>query len=239
MPSFITINNLVKKYKNRIVLDIPHLSIEKGDLICLIGNNGAGKTTFFRCLLDLVLPEDGEIIINGCPVEKSDQWKKFTGAYLDDNFVIDYLTPEEYFYFAGQLCKMDKEDVDRVLGYFSNFFSDQVLGQHKYIRDFSKGNRQKIGIAASMVLDPSLLILDEPFANLDPTSRLVLQDMLLDYNKNRQTTILLSSHDINNALEISKRYLLLQEGSLIKDEKKSDHSIEALEEYFKKEYQKF
>ncbi|MCA9740264.1 MAG: ABC transporter ATP-binding protein [Deferribacteres bacterium] len=211
--------NLVKKYNNRAVVDLPNLVIETGELFGLVGNNGAGKTTFFRLLLDLVQASDGCVLSGGKDVAKDESWKLYTGSYLDEGFIIDFLTPEEFFEFVGTTYEMSGKQIRESLEKFEAFFNDEVLGQgkKKYIRDFSKGNIQKIGIAAAMLPEPKILVLDEPFANLDPTSQIRLKRMLTQLNQEKRTTILVSSHNLNHVADISTRILLLEKGQALRD----------------------
>src|SRR5258708_23524649 len=164
----ITVSNLAKAYSGKWVVDIESLRIDEGEMIGLVGNNGAGKTTFFRLLLDLIRANKGEILVKDTNIAESEDWKNYTAAYLDEGFLIGYLTPEEYFYFTGRLSGLSKANVDEFLTRFELFFDGSVLGSGKYIRDLSKGNQFKVGIAAALLQDPQILILDEPFANLDP-----------------------------------------------------------------------
>ena len=94
----IEINNLQKNFGQKKAVDIEKYVIEQGDMLGLVGNNGAGKTTLFRLMLDLLQADQGNVTINNIDVSKSEDWKQFTGAFIDDGFLIDYLTPEEYFY---------------------------------------------------------------------------------------------------------------------------------------------
>lgn len=210
--------NLVKKYHGKVVLDVADLTIDAGQLFGLVGNNGAGKTTLFRLVLDLIQATEGRVLSDGRDVAKDESWKSFTGSYLDEGFIIDFLTPEEYFQFVGTTYGMSGQQIEETLLRFSPFFNDEILQQgKKYIRDFSKGNIQKIGIAAAMLPDPKVLVLDEPFANLDPTSQIRLKRMLTQLNQQMKTTILISSHNLNHVAEISTRIVLLERGRVIRD----------------------
>ena len=167
----IEINQLQKNFGEKKAVDIEKYSIYQGDMLGLVGNNGAGKTTLFRLILDLLQADLGNVTINDIDVSKNEDWKQFTGAFIDDGFLIDYLTPEEYFYFIGKMYGLKKEEVDERLLPFERFMSNEVLGQKKFIRNFSAGNKQKIGIISAMLHHPQLLILDEPFNFLDPSSQ--------------------------------------------------------------------
>ena len=175
--------NLSKKYSSKEVLNISTLEIPKGQSFGLVGNNGAGKTTYFSLLLDLIQPTTGQIENNGVIVNKSEDWKPFTSAFIDESFLIGYLTPEEYFYFIGDLRGQNKQDVDNLLALFEDFFHGEILNQKKYLRDLSKGNQKKAGIVAALIGNPEVIILDEPFANLDPTTQIRLKQIIKKFSR--------------------------------------------------------
>ena len=228
----ISIKNISKSYNNKIAVGIEHLEIKQGELIGLVGNNGAGKTTLFRLLLDLVRPDSGEVFLKDKNVASTEEWKKFTAAYLDEAFLIGYLTALEYFYFVGGLHNLSKAAVDEHLKSFETFFDGGISG-NKYIRDLSKGNQFKVGIVACLLQDPELLILDEPFANLDPSSQMRLIKMLKELQEQKRVTILISSHDLNHITDVCKRILLMEKGLIIKDLQSASDTLQELEDYFK------
>lgn len=228
----ISINNLVKTYNRKVAVDIPQLEIRNG-IIGLVGNNGAGKTTLFRLLLDLVKADKGEVLSNEKDVSKNEEWKNYTASYIDEGFLIPYLTPEEYFYFVGKLHNRTRANVDEMLANLTAFFDGSVLKSGKYIRDLSKGNQFKVGIAACLLQDPDIMILDEPFANLDPSSQMRLIHMVRELNKSKPMTILVSSHDLNHITEVCTRILLMEKGLIIKDLQTSSDTLTELEDYFK------
>lgn len=229
----ITINNLKKCFGEKIAVNIDNYTIESGTMLGLVGNNGAGKTTLFRLTLDLLKADEGEVRIDDIDVSKSEEWKQATGAFIDDSFLIDYLTPEEYFYFLGRVFGLKKEEVDERLTPFTRFMNGEVLGQKKLIRDFSRGNKQKIGIIGAMLHRPSLLILDEPFNFLDPSSQSVIKYVLAEYNKETGATILVSSHNLNHTTDVCNRIVLLENGVVIRDIDNSEHTAEQeLDSYF-------
>lgn len=229
----LSVKNLRKSYKGVNAVDIETLEINAGEVVGLVGNNGAGKTTFFRLLLDLIRKDDGEVLSKGNDVTESEDWKSYTAAYIDEGFLIDYLTPEEYFYFVGKLNQRSKADVDDFLQGYTAFFDDSILNKGKYIRDFSKGNQFKIGIVAALLTNPELLILDEPFANLDPTTQLRLVDMIKNMATTHSMSIIVSSHDINQVSEVSSRILLMEKGRIIRDIAGGNTAYEELVDYFK------
>ena len=229
----ITLKNITKKYSKQTVLDIIALDIPVGQTFGLVGNNGAGKTTMFSCLLDLIKPTTGNVLNNGVEVASSEKWKSFTSAFLDDTFLIGYLMPEEYFYFIGELRGLKKKEVDEFINQFEDFFHGEILGGKKYLRDLSKGNQKKAGVIAALIGEPKVIVLDEPFANLDPSTQIRLKQILKDLSNNNKTTILVSSHDIQDVTEVCERIVLLEKGKVIKDIVTNPKTLKELEAYFK------
>ena len=229
----ITINQLQKKFGDKIAVNIENYTIAPGTMLGLVGNNGAGKTTLFRLILDLLQADHGNVIVDGIDVSRSEDWKTFTGAYIDDGFLIDYLTPEEYFYFIGRMYGLKKEEVDERLRPFDRFMNDEVIGQKKFIRNYSMGNKQKIGIISAMIHHPRLLILDEPFNFLDPSSQAIIKHLLQKYNEEHGATVLISSHNLNHTVDICPRIALLEHGVILRDIDNAEGSAEKeLEDYF-------
>ena len=228
----IKVSNLQKTYNNTIVLNIPELEIPKGESFGLVGNNGAGKTTFFSLLLDLIRPTQGNITSNNIRVDESEDWKPFTSAFIDDSFLIGYLTPEEYFYFIGELRGWNKADVDALLEKHEDFFNGEILKRKKYLRDLSKGNQKKVGIVAALIGNPEVVILDEPFANLDPTTQIRLKRIINELAEDGNTTVLVSSHDLAHTTEVSNRIVALHKGEIVKDIKTSQETLQELEAFF-------
>ena len=224
--------NISKKYGQTEVLNIESLDIPKGQSFGLVGNNGAGKTTYFNILLDLIRPTTGHITNSDITVNESEDWKSFTGSFIDESFLISYLTPEEYFYFIGDLRGMNSADVDTFIGQFSELFNDEIIGKKKYLRDLSKGNQKKAGIVAAMMGDPKVIILDEPFANLDPTTQIRLKKILKTLTDDHDVTLLVSSHDLNHVTEVCERIVVLDKGTVVKDIKTSSETLQELESYF-------
>lgn len=228
----IQVQNLRKAYNGVTVLNIDHLEIRQGESFGLVGNNGAGKTTFFSLLLDLIQPSSGHITTNHIRVDQSEEWKQFTSAFLDESFLIGYLTPDEYFYFIGDLRGQNRADVDALLAKYSDFFDGEILGRKKYLRDLSKGNQKKVGIIAALIGKPKVVILDEPFANLDPTTQIRLKKIIRELADTRQVTVLVSSHDLAHTTEVSDRIVALQKGQVVKDIRTSAETLRELEAFF-------
>ena len=232
----IRIESLRKQFGETVACDIQALEIKDGEILGLVGNNGAGKTTLFRMLLDLLKPDAGTVTLDGINPAESEAWKDKTGAYIDDSFLIEFLTPEEYFAFLGKISDLSQEEVDARLKPFERFASGEIFGQKKLIRNLSAGNKQKVGIIAALFNKPQLVILDEPFNFLDPSSQNILKHVLTDYNRETGATILISSHNLQHTIDISTRITLLEKGVVIKDLSNVEGSAKTeLENYFETE----
>lgn len=249
----IKIENLKKQFGETCACDIPSFTINDGDILGLVGNNGAGKTTLFRLLLDLLKADEGTVEYvfdtnpdssattpdgspSGINPAESEAWKQHVGAYIDQGFLIDFLTPEEYFAFLGKISGMTQAEVDERLQQFERFANGEIFGQKKLIRNLSAGNTMKVGIISALFRQPKTVILDEPFNFLDPTSQLVLKHLLRDYAANTGATILISSHNLQHTIDISTRIALLEHGQIIRDLPNQEGSANAeLQEYFSAE----
>lgn len=228
----ISIEGLKKQYKETVVLDVPSLFIPKAECFGLVGNNGAGKTTLFRIILDLVRATAGSVMIDEEDVSQSENWKWKVGAYLDEHMLLSYLTPDEYFEALRKMYRMSDADMTLHLERFHELFNDEILGKKKYIRDLSKGNLKKVGIAAALMGNPEVVLLDEPFENLDPSSQNRLKKLIIQEKENSQITFLISSHDLNHVTDICERIVLLEKGQVIKDIKEKELMVAELNAYF-------
>lgn len=228
----INIQNISKIYGSKKVLHIESLQIPKGESFGLVGNNGAGKTTLFSLLLDLIEPSSGFVEIGGDKVNENENWKNKVSAFIDESFLIGYLTPEEYFYFIGELRGQDKTTVNEFLKQFDDFFNGEILDAKKYVRDLSKGNQKKVGIVGALIGTPEIIILDEPFANLDPSTQIKLKKLIRTWSQNESVTFLISSHDLAHTTEVSDRIVVLNKGEFVKDIRTNPETLRELEDFF-------
>lgn len=231
----IKIENLKKSYNGALVLDIQELNVKEGNSFGLVGNNGAGKTTLFRLVLDLIKADAGWVKSKEIDVKSTSDWKTYTGSFLDEGFLVDFLSTEEYFNFIAKINSVSKSDLNALIDQFSDFFGGEILNQKKYIRDFSKGNQKKIGIFAAIMSQPEVLVLDEPFANLDPSSQIRLKQLLKKLKEEKNVSLLISSHDLNHVTEVCERIVVLEKGKIISDIQTSEDTLKELESYFSAE----
>lgn len=230
----ISVNNVKKTFGDKVALNIDTYIIHSGEIIGLVGNNGAGKTTLFRVMLDLLKADAGTVHIGGYDTSACEDWKEFTGAFLDNGFLIDYLTPEEYFRFIAKVMNIGDQELQIRLNKFESFMNGEVLGQSKLIRNLSAGNQQKVGIIGAMLSQPQVLLLDEPFNFLDPSSQMAMKYLLESYNRETGATIIVSSHNLTHTFDICTRVTLLEHGKIIKDYDKDYAELtKEIEDYFK------
>lgn len=230
----IIIENLRKNFGEKTAVNINQFEIPSGQILGLVGNNGAGKSTLFRLMLDLIKADEGRVLMGGIDVSQTEEWKNWAGAFVDESFLIDYLTPDEYFQFVARISGIADEEYQSFLARFEHFMAGELMGQNKLIRNLSAGNKQKVGIVAAMLLRPKVLILDEPFNFLDPSSQSAIKNLLLEYNREAGATILVSSHNLQHTVDISPRIALLENGVIIRDIDNADGKAqEELENYFK------
>ena len=230
----IIIENLRKNFGEKTAVNINQFEIPSGQILGLVGNNGAGKSTLFRLMLDLIKADEGRVLMGSTDVSQTEEWKSWTGAFVDESFLIDYLTPDEYFQFVERISGTPDEEYQSFLARFEHFMAGELMGQNKLIRNLSAGNKQKVGIVAAMLLRPKVLILDEPFNFLDPSSQSAIKNLLLEYNRETGATILVSSHNLQHTVDISPRIALLENGVIIRDIDNADGKAqEELENYFK------
>lgn len=228
----ISLINLLKKFNSTTAVDFDDLKINAGEILGIVGNNGAGKTTLLRLMLDLLKPDRGQVFSKEKLVYQSEHWKKYTGSFIDNNFLIEFLTPDEYFDFIGFLYRVEPVELEKRINRFSTFMNNEIIGNKKYIRNLSSGNKQKVGIIGAMISEPEVLILDEPFNFLDPTSQIFLKKMLLSYHEERNMTIILSSHNLKHISNLCTRVALMEKGKIIKDYMNNSDSMNEIETYF-------
>ncbi len=226
----VTATDLVKRYGATEALSIDHLAVLPGEAVALVGNNGAGKTTLLRLALDLIRATSGQVHINDIAVAESDAWKPSVGAFLDAGFLIDYLRPSEYFRLVGGAYGLSAAESDERAAHYADFFGPTVEAD-PLIRDLSLGNAGKVGIVGALLPEPSLVVLDEPFANLDPRARLQLES-ILRCERERGATLLVSSHDLDHVVDVCSRVLVLADGRVVRDTPSTGDTLGELRSFF-------
>jgi ABC-2 type transport system ATP-binding protein len=189
------------------------LEIEKGEIFSLIGPNGSGKTTIIKSIVGILKPEEGVIEINGSDVVKNPkETKKITGYIPDDPSIWPEITGEEFLYFTGNLYGMDREAIKKKVPELLNIFSLDGI-EKEYFENYSRGNKQKFAILAAFLIEPKLLLIDEPIVGLDPESAEIAKRKFREFADNGGA-VLMATHTLNVAKEISDQIGVLKKGVL-------------------------
>lgn len=210
----VSFNNVTKEFKNKAVLKGVSFNIEAGDIYGLIGENGAGKTTFLKLIVNLLKPTSGNIQVLGKEIKKdSYDYLRNIGALIDEPIFYKKLTLYENFkVHCEYLGFYDEEKLENVL---------RRVGLHnkkdRKIKELSFGEKQRLAIAFALITEPELLILDEPTNGLDPIAIVELREILLKLNREFNTTIIISSHAINELETLVNKVMFLKNGEIVED----------------------
>ncbi len=220
--------HLTKRFGSFAAVDDLSLQVEAGEYYGFLGPNGAGKTTTIKMMTGLFAPTAGEVYINGYNVQKEPLRAKRSFGYIPDQpFLYDKLTGREFLYFIGGLFKMNKSilgpKIDKLIDHFE-------IGSwiDKRTEDYSQGMRQRITIAAALIHDPKVVIIDEPMIGLDPRSARIVKDTLKKFTA-IGNTVFMSTHSLPVAEELCDRIGIIKDGRLIFED-----TNEGLQSYTKK-----
>lgn len=212
MEKILEVKNLKKSYNNKRVLDIDSLTIEEGSIYGLIGKNGAGKSTLMKIVLGLVKKDEGTIKVFGEELSAKNQkdLNKNLGALIENPSFYDHLTGYENLEIISKLKGIKKDEILKTL----NIVGLNNVGKKK-AKEYSLGMKQRLGIAMALIGSPKLLILDEPINGLDPQGIEEMRNLFKNIVKNTSTSILISSHILDEIEKISTHLGILKEGKLI------------------------
>jgi ABC-2 type transport system ATP-binding protein len=228
----IKVSSIRKKISENFRISIDDLSIKDGEIVALIGTNGSGKTIFLNSVLNNILLDSGSIEIGNID-NKSNNWKKFTGVYMNENYLLDFLTPIEFLNFIGKFYNVSVKEIPGIIEKYTIFLGRDLSSlKDKRINKLSRGTKDKIGIIAASFYQPRLLIFDEPFSHLDTPSILFLLNEWEMINKQLNTTLIVSSPTINEISSICSRILLMEQGKIKYDLIQNSENLKLLRDYF-------
>lgn len=221
--------NLTKRYEDAaLALDALNLKVNPGEIYCLLGANGAGKTTTINLFLDFIRPTAGTAFINGIDVSKAPLVAKRYVAYVSENVMLygNFTALQNLHFFArlGGCDNLTREAARRVL-------RDVGLPERAFdrrVKEFSKGMRQKLGIAIAIVKDAPALLLDEPTSGLDPKAAAEFQEILMELRRQGKA-ILTSTHDIFRVRKMADRVGIMKEGRKVMERTREELEHENLE----------
>lgn len=205
------VKNIKKEFNQKLVVNDVYFSVNSGEILGLLGKNGAGKSTIFRLILNIIDPEEGQILLNGKKYTIKDT--KLVGFLPEEGSLGQELTVYEQMCFYGSLKGMSEEQVLERLEYWLQKF-DIVEYMNKRIKELSKGNRQRIQFIAAIMHDPDLIILDEPFSGLDPLGVEKFKEILIEL-KHKNKAIIFSSHRMEHVELFCDNILMIDKGNTI------------------------
>ena len=209
----IQIKNLKKRYGS-FLLDIAQLKIENQNIYGIVGRNGVGKTTLLRLLFHLIEPDSGSILYNNINIYKNTSIKERgeLRAYLNDKFLIPFLTPLEYLEISAQLLNISDADFVQKLKQYHEFLPEGYDQKSKLIKEFSAGNKVRLGIVGAILNDPSVLLLDELTNSLDQESASKAKVIIRDYVRRHDAAAVWSTHRFEEITQICDNILVIEAG---------------------------
>lgn len=211
MSSIISIENISKKYKKQFALKDVNIEIEKKDIYGLIGKNGAGKSTLLKSLVGMISPTNGKISVQGSHNDYTLALSRNNIGFFIDHSMYPYMNAYENLIYRCKVLGITdaKKEVPRVLDLL------KMSGIKKNVKTFSMGMKQRLEIAGALLGYPDIIILDEPLNGLDPEGIFDLKNLILDINRNYDTTFIISSHILSELEVLSNKFSFLHEGILI------------------------
>ena len=207
------IKNLTKKFGDFTAVKDVSLKLEDGELFSIIGPNGSGKTTIIKNILGLLRPTEGDVLVNGQSVKDNPQETKSKIGYIaDEPKIWSHITGKEFLHFSGSLYGVSKEEIEaKIPDLLSKFNLDGI--EEKYFENYSRGNKQKFTILASLLHDPDLILVDEPIVGLDPQAGEVAMDLLNEFVSDGGS-VFMATHTLPVAERHSSRVGVLHKGEL-------------------------
>ncbi|MCD6339997.1 MAG: ABC transporter ATP-binding protein [Verrucomicrobia bacterium] len=209
----IKLENVTKRFGDLVAVDSLDLHVPAGELFAILGPNAAGKTTTIKLITGLIQPTQGRVLLAGRDVQQEPIEARRRLAYVPDfPFLYDKLTPWEFFRFIGELFRMDRKRIEAAAGPWIERFSLEPY-LHETIESLSHGTKQRIAIAAGLMHDPQVFVLDEPMVGLDPHHAKALKDTLRELAA-RGTAIFISTHQLSVAEDVADRIGIMHRGRL-------------------------
>ena len=209
----LAVEKLTKKFGKFTAVDAISLAVNRGEIFGFLGPNGAGKTTTIKMIAGLLKPDAGEIFIKGHSLQDyPDQCKQDTGYIPDRPYLFEKLTGYEFLQFIASLYDLPPENFNKNTAHYLKLF-DLMDWQHHLIESYSHGMRQKLIISSVFMLNPPLIVVDEPMVGLDPKSARIVKELFKSHAA-RGSTIFLSTHSLEIAQELCNRIGIILNGHL-------------------------
>lgn len=216
--ALLQISELSKKYGELIAVDNVSFDVNAGEIVALIGKNGAGKTSILNCISGNIYPTKGDVIYRNCSLLRENSKLNEFGILIEPNFY-EFLNAYDNLKILLQITgKKDKEQINKEIMNTLNLV-ELLPKKNKYVKEFSFGMKQRLGLAEAIINNPDFLILDEPFVGLDPIGKKMLKKVILNKSKSEKAGVLFSSHDLSDVTEICDRVVMIHKGKVVYDDK--------------------
>ncbi|UQF38213.1 ABC transporter ATP-binding protein [Vagococcus lutrae] len=214
----IEFKNVTKIFKgNKVAVDNVNIAFEKGEFVCFIGTSGSGKTTTMRMLNRMIEPTKGEILIDGENINKKDpvQLRREIGYVIQNIGLMPHMTIRENIVMVPKLLKWPEEERNRIAERMIDLVELPREMLDRYPAELSGGQQQRIGVVRALAADQDIILMDEPFGALDPITRESLQDLVKHLQEKMGKTIVFVTHDMDEALKLANRIMIMDEGKVI------------------------
>lgn len=216
MNQIIEYKNIGKTYQGKWVVRNFNLTINEGDFLCIVGTSGSGKTTLLKMINGLVVPDEGDITINGIRVIDQDiiSLRRKIGYAIQGDGLFPHMTVADNIGYVPKLDGVPKEEVDSIVNRMLSLVGLPLDSKGKYPKELSGGQQQRVGIARAYANSPKILLMDEPFGAVDSITRYQLQEDLKQIHKQTDCTIVFITHDMHEAFKLGTHILVMHEGKI-------------------------
>ena len=216
MNQIIEYKNIGKSYQGKWVVRNFNLTIKEGDFLCIVGTSGSGKTTLLKMINGLVVPDEGDITINGIRVIDQDiiSLRRKIGYAIQGDGLFPHMTVADNIGYVPKLDGEPKEEVDSIVNRMLSLVGLPLDSKGKYPKELSGGQQQRVGIARAYANSPKILLMDEPFGAVDSITRYQLQEDLKQIHKQTDCTIVFITHDMHEAFKLGTHILVMHEGKI-------------------------
>ena len=218
MDTAIEFKHVKKVYGEKVIIDDFNLKITPGEFLTVVGSSGCGKTTILKMINGLIIPDEGQVLVHDQCTQAVDliELRRGIGYAIQGSVLFPHMTVAQNIAYVPNL--LNKNDKKRTYEALSKWMKIVGLDEeliHRYPSELSGGQQQRVGIARALAASPDILLMDEPFGAVDEITRSTLQDEILRIHHQENITIIFVTHDINEALKLGSRVMVMDQGKVV------------------------